>query len=144
TSLKVGDRIASDEVTLTDSGSLPSLRRPFDDELTGKVDVELIGEGRFRGFVTSRASAQTTGLRETGNGFRAPILAEDVSEAPVRDRLSGLSMAAGTTSLAQLIASTERGILPRMVLGIHGADRARTAFSCTVADGVAIRDGQVV
>lgn len=143
TSLEQGVRIASDEVTLVDTGALPSLRRPFDDELGEKRDVHLIERGAFGGFVTSHQSARATGVSETGNGFRSPILAEDVSEAPVRDRLSGLSMEPGATPLADLIASTERGIVARMVLGIHGADRARTAFSCTVADGVAIRDGKV-
>lgn len=144
TDLEPGAQIADARLRLVDTGAPRELFRPFDDELSAKTETLLIAGGLFTGFVSSRASAHQTGQAPTGNGMRTPILVEDTNEAPVRDRLGGLVLDPGTRDLAALIAATEVGILPKSVLGIHGADRARTAFSATVADGLAIRDGRVI
>lgn len=144
TGLEVGAEIADRRIRLVDTGLHPLLWRPFDDELTPGGETALINEGRFSSFVSSRTSAALTGHPATGNGFRRPILTEDISEAPVRDKLGGLEMGEGTRTSGEMIAGEGLAILPRAVLGIHGADRARTTFSVTVADGVAIRDGKVV
>ena len=143
TNLTPGSPIASPEIHLRDTSRPRALARDFDDELTGRDETVLIDGGRFRNFVTSRSSAMATGLPETGNGVRHPILAEDVNEAPVRDKLMGLEMLPGQRSSAELLSSLELAIIPRALLGIHGADRARTAFSATVADGLVVRNGRV-
>lgn len=143
-SQKPGDEIADPRVRLLDTGRPDELASDFDDELVPRGETELIARGRFGGYVTSHASAAATGLPETGNGARFPLLAEDLNEAPVRDKLLGLAMDPGTRSADELLASTELVIVPRALLGIHGADRARTAFSVTVADGVAVKNGKVV
>jgi predicted Zn-dependent protease len=142
--LTPGQRIASPGVTLYDTARPRALARAFDDELTPRDETPLIEDGLFCGFVTSRASARATGLRPTGNGVRSPILAEEPNEAPVRDRLLGLEMRMGTRSSAELVAALPLAIVPRALLGIHGADRARSSFSATVADGLVLRFGEVV
>ncbi|MHB8873882.1 MAG: metallopeptidase TldD-related protein [Myxococcaceae bacterium] len=142
--LKGGEALADARITLHDTGRPAELARDFDDELVPRGHTALIERGRFGGYVTSRASALASGRPETGNGARYPILAEETTEAPVRDRLLGLSMEPGSRKLAELVSCMERGLIVRGLLGIHGADRARTAFSATVADGLAVRDGKVI
>lgn len=142
--LKVGELIADSRVTLFDTGRPAELACDFDDELSPRGHTALIERGRFGGFVTSRASAKQAGLPETGNGARYPLLAEETTEAPVRDRLLGLEMQPGARTFEAMVAGLERGVIVRSLMGIHGADRARTAFSATVSDGVAVRDGRVV
>ena len=142
--LQVGEAIADPRLHLLDTGAPRELAREFDDELVPRRETALIAAGKVGGLVTSRASAKATGLPETGNGARHQLIAEPVNEAPVRDKLLGLCMNAGTRTVAELLGSAPLVIVPRALLGIHGADRARTAFSVTVSDGVAVRDGQVV
>ena len=141
---EVGELIADPRLTLFDTGRPAELACDFDDELSPRSHTALIDRGRFGGYVTSRASAKRTGLPETGNGARYPVQAEELTEAPVRDKLLGLAMEPGKRPFEAMVAGLERGIIVRSLMGIHGADRARTAFSATVADGVAVRGGRVV
>ncbi len=138
-----GEALADPRLRLVDTGRPNELARDFDDELCARGETVLLDRGRFGAYVTSRQSAMETGLPETGNGVRRPILAEDDNEAPVRDTLLGLAMDPGERPTAELMRAADRVIVVRSLLGIHGADRARTAFSATVADGLAVVRGKV-
>ena len=72
------------------------------------------------------------------------MIAEPRNEAPVRDRLSGLRVEPGQRTLRELIGGLDRGVVLFGLLGLHGADRSRAAFSCAVYDGWAVRGGSIV
>lgn len=146
TTLLAGEKIWDPKITLFDSGVEEGLatRASCDDELTATGRTPLVEGGVFRGLVWSRRSALEAGQTSTGNGYRAPMLIEEPSEAPVRDKLSGLVMNGGTQSFEELISGIDRGIYLLACLGLHGADRARAAFSTTVCDGFAVENGEIV
>ncbi|MDF1564501.1 MAG: metallopeptidase TldD-related protein [Deltaproteobacteria bacterium] len=147
TDLRAGQAVWDPAITLLDSGIEEGLssRRPCDDELIATRATPLVEAGKVGALIYSRRSALEAGegFASTGNGYRAPMLVEELSEAPIRDKLSGLVMAPGATPLEELIAGVERGIFLYACLGIHGADRARAAFSTTVYDGFAIEKGEL-
>ncbi|MHB1847160.1 MAG: metallopeptidase TldD-related protein, partial [Deltaproteobacteria bacterium] len=144
--LRAGAAVADPGFTLWDTPSEVGLssEAPTDDEGTLGAPRPIIQGGRFTGPVGSRASCEELGIAPTGNGFRTPMIAEPLAEAPVRDRLSGLRIDPGERTVDELIRGMERGLVLNGLLGLHGADRARAAFSCTVSDGLAVRDGKIL
>ncbi len=144
--LRPGDLVADESFSLWDSSEEPGLssHAPTDDEGTPGASRAVIERGRFTGFLGSRASCEELGIAPTGNGFRTPMIAEPPNEAPVRDRLSGLIVEGGEKSFSELVQGMERGLVLVGLLGLHGADRARASFSCTVYDGLAVRDGKLL
>ena len=145
TRFEAGQALWDPKLTLVDTGRVMELAtsRPVDDELTATQETPLIEGGAFAGLVWSQRSAAEGETTSTGNGYRSPMLVEDPNEAPVRDRLSGLVMDAGDTPLEALIGSVDKGIYVHACLGLHGADKARAAFSAAVYDGFAVEDGKI-
>ncbi|RMG17720.1 MAG: hypothetical protein D6729_08390 [Deltaproteobacteria bacterium] len=145
TEIEPGRRIFHPSITLVDTGTDEGLScaRPCDDELSPTGSTPLVEEGVAKGLVWSRRSAAEAGRETTGNGYRRPMLVEDESEAPVRDTLSGLVMAPGEISREALFEGVDRGVYLLACLGLHGADRARAAFTASVFDGFAIEDGRI-
>lgn len=146
THLRPGMRLFGPQFTLDSLGDDRELAScaPSDDEGTPTRRTRVIEGGTFRSFVSSRLSARRTGLPETGNGVRAPLFDEEVSEALVRDRLTGIEMPAGSRAMHELVGSMERGVVLFSLLGLHGADKAAARFSATARGGFAVRDGKVV
>jgi predicted Zn-dependent protease len=146
TQLQPGQQIAAEGLTLWDTPSEPGLwsHLPTDDEGTVGAPRAVIERGRFTGFLGGRSSCAELGLAPTGNGFRSPMIAEPRNEAPVRDRLSGLHIEPGQKSFGDMISGLDRGVVFFNLLGLHGADRSRAAFSCAVCDGWAVRGGAIV
>ena len=143
--LQSGVEVADPSITLVDDASASAglLVRPVDDEGTPCRRHVLIDGGRFSGFLHDRSSAIRAGVEPTGHGYRRPLLAEDLQEAPVRERLSQLSMEPGARSLAELLGELGSGLLVYDLLGLHTADRSRAAFSCAVFCGFTIEGGRV-
>jgi PmbA protein len=69
---RIGDRIASDLVTVVDDPTLPGLpgSRPFDDEGTPSRRNVLIEEGILKGFLFDVATGLKAGVSSTGNAGR--------------------------------------------------------------------------
>ncbi len=87
----------------------------FDDEGVEAQRVDLVVDGRFVGYLTSRETAQRVGLETSSGAMRAPGW-----EAAPQVRCTNLCMAPGDGGdLDALISDTERGILidgPKAVL----------------------------
>lgn len=102
----VGEKVASDNVTIIDEGNMHGARGSlaFDDEGTPTQQNILIENGILRGYMQDTINARLMGVAPTGNGRR-----EDYSHAPI-PRMTTTYMQAGDYTLEEMIESIDRGI----------------------------------
>jgi len=69
---KIGERVASENVTIIDDGTLPGLfgTSPFDDEGVPSRRTVVIDRGVLRSYLLNSYTARKLGLRTTGNAAR--------------------------------------------------------------------------
>jgi PmbA protein len=109
---RLGERIASDLVTVVDDGRLPSGHgsRPFDAEGLPTRRTTVVDQGRLASYLLDTYSARRLDLASTGNASRA--VGDAPSAAP-----TNLYVAAGTTPPESIIASIDRGLLVTELIG---------------------------
>jgi PmbA protein len=101
---KIGQKLASDLITIVDDPIAPdSLGLPFDFEGTPAQRVVLIDRGVAKGVVWDRATGKKAGEESTGHALPPP---NPYGPIPLN-----LRMETGTSSVDDMIASTERGLL---------------------------------
>lgn len=102
----IGQKVASDNVTILDQGNIEGARGSlaFDDEGTPTQKNVLIENGILRGYMQDTINARMMGVAPTGNGRR-----EDYSHAPI-PRMTTTYMQPGEYELAEMIESIDRGI----------------------------------
>ncbi len=101
---RIGEKVFADGVTIRDDVFEPtSPGLPFDGEGNPKQRVILVEGGIPRGPVTDRTYARKLGLPCTGHAMPQPSV-----EGP---RAGNLVVAPGTSSLDELIAGVDRGLL---------------------------------
>jgi len=110
---RMGERIASELVTLIDDGRLPGGlgSRPFDGEGLPTRRTTILREGRLESWLLDAYSARKLGAAPTGSAARGPASAPSV--AP-----TNLWLAPGSGTLEELVASTERGLLVTELIGM--------------------------
>ncbi|HEX6130308.1 MAG TPA: TldD/PmbA family protein, partial [Actinomycetota bacterium] len=124
---RVGDAIGSEPFTLVDDGRIldgPGAS-PFDDEGVPSGRTELFRGGVLRGFLHDTYTARRAGggQRSTGNARRGYRSAPGVGT-------SNFYVEAGGSSLADLLARAEGGVLIQDVSGVHsGANPISGEFS---------------
>ncbi len=128
---RVGERITGERATLTDDPFDPrAFGRPFDSEGTPRRRVTLIERGVARGIVHDRRTALKAGVESTGHATPPPG-----TEGPLP---YSLVLTAGETTLEQLIASTERGILVTRFWYNRVVDAKRTLITGMTRDGTLV------
>ena len=103
---RVGKRVASEDCTIVDDGTLPNRRGSLaiDDEGTeGKYNV-LIENGILRGYMQDKLNARLMGVEPTGNGRR-----ESFAHMPM-PRMTNTYMLAGPHLPEDIIASVDKGL----------------------------------
>lgn len=110
---RVGDRVASDLVTVIDDGTIPNDRGSinFDDEGTLPEATVLIERGILKGFMHDRISAAHFGVAPTGNGRRESY------KTPPLPRMTVTYLAGGGSDPEEILASTRRGIFCKSFRG---------------------------
>ncbi|HZU63149.1 MAG TPA: metallopeptidase TldD-related protein [Novosphingobium sp.] len=108
--------------------------RPFDGEGLPTAPRDLVAGGRLTGWLMESASARQLGLAPTGHASRGGNGAPGV--AP-----SNLHLAAGTASVAALIADIEEGVLVTELIG-HGVNGVTGDYS-RGASGLRIVRGEI-
>jgi len=110
---RLGERIASEHVTVLDDGRLPGGlgSRPFDGEglPTGRTPV--IERGVLSSWLLDTYSARKLGRRSTGNAQRGPGSGPSVGP-------TNLWLEPGERSFDEIVASTERGLLVTELIGM--------------------------
>jgi len=142
---RVGDTVATPNITLLDDGTAPYMADTFptDDEGVPSQRTPVIDQGVFRSLLYDLATAKTANTVSTGNGKRRPILTESENEAPVRCSVRNLLLTPGTKPLEQMIAETNTGILLKFLLGVHTANKTTGDFTNSVYAGKLIRGGKI-
>jgi len=103
---RVGDKVASELVTVIDNGTIANDRGSinFDDEGTVSSMTVLIEKGILRGYMHDRISAVHFGVPPTGNGRRESY------KYPPAPRMTVTYLANGASDPEEILRSTRRGI----------------------------------
>jgi PmbA protein len=116
-------------ISVVDDGYHPlQLGAPFDGEGMPRQQVLLVDRGVPRNLVYSRASAKLAKKKPTGHGFMLP---NEYGEAPVNLVFSG-----GGSSLEEMIASTDRGLLVTRLWYIREVDPYEKIMTGMTRDGL--------
>ena len=135
---RVGDRVASDLVTIYDDGNLPEERGSVsvDDEGTPGSHNVLVERGILRGYMQDYLNGRLMGCASTGNGRR-----QSFRSLP-QPRMCNTHMPSGTSSVEEIVASTKRGIYAKSFAGGQ-VEISRGDFVFMVAEGYLIENGKV-
>lgn len=132
---KLGQKIASDRVTLIDDGTIPGLygSSMFDDEGMPRQKNVLIENGVLKAFMADRLGARRIGVPRTASGRR-----QGYSYAP-RTRMSNTYLAAGTDDPDEMIRDLPEGLLVTEIGGGTGGEE----FTLMANKAYWIKNGQI-
>lgn len=135
---RIGQKVASDLVTVIDDGTVPGQfgTQTFDDEGTPAQKTLLIENGVLRGFLTDRYNARELKLPLSGNGRR-----EDWRHQPI-PRMTNTLIAPGKMDPAEIIASVKDGLLVKR-MGGGQVNVTNGDFIFEVNEGYLIANGQI-
>jgi TldD protein len=135
---RVGEKVASEIVTVIDDPSIPNLRGSFnaDDEgLLSKRKI-LIDKGVLRGFLWDKHSAKRAGKTSNGNGRR-----ESFADLP-QPRMTNTFMDNGSSTPGDVIRSVKKGFYAKQ-FGGGEVDTTSGDFTFTVTEGYLIENGEL-
>jgi TldD protein len=136
---RVGQRVASQGVTVIDDGTLSGRRGSLtiDDEGTPTQRTVLIEDGILVGYLQDRQNARLMGVAPTGNGRR-----ESYAHLPM-PRMTNTFMEGGTMDPAEIIASLKRGIYAtNFGGGSVDITSGKFVFQCTEA--YLVENGKII
>ena len=126
---RMGKQLFGKNISICDDAYHPGqLGAPFDGEGIPRQRVLLVDKGVPRNLVYSRSSAKRAGKKPTGHGFALP---NEYGEAPMNLVFSG-----GKSSLEEMIASTDRGLLVTRLWYIREVDPYEKVMTGMTRDGL--------
>jgi PmbA protein len=136
----LGEQLVDPRITLRDDPWDPrGLPMPFDPEGTPKRPLTLIDRGVIRQVVYDNFTAAQTGTHSTGHG--APPDPEAMMDYPAP---TNMFLEGGDTSLEEMIASTERGVLVTSLHYTNSPDPRRVVVTGMTRDGTyLVENGQI-
>jgi PmbA protein len=134
---RVGKKLFGDNIHISDDVAHPLQSGvPFDGEGVPRRKLTLVEAGVPRELTYSRSSARKAGSQPTGHGFPLP---NEVGEAPLNIVIAG-----GSTSIDEMIASVDRGILVTRLWYIREVDPYEKIMTGMTRDGTfLIENGRV-
>jgi TldD protein len=135
---KLGERVASDLITVVDDGTLPNRRGStgMDDEGIPSSRVLLIEKGILKSYLHSRRTARKLGQAPTGNGRR-----ESYRCLPI-PRMRNTLIVPGETPPEEIVSGVEEGIFVCQ-MGGGEVDIASGNFIFNVGEAYMIRHGKI-
>jgi len=132
---KLGQKVASDKVTLLDDGTIPGLygSSAIDDEGHPRQSNILIENGILKQYMCDRYHGRLIGMNSNGCGRR-----QNYTYAPT-SRMSNTFLAAGDDDDDEMIRSIPEGLYVRRIGGGTGGMQ----FSLEVKEGFWIKNGQI-
>ena len=135
---RLGQKVASELVTVVDDGTIPNRRGSLnvDDEGTPTGRTVLIEDGVLRGFMQDKLNARLMGMPTTGNGRR-----ESFAHPPL-PRMTNTFMLAGRDHPDEIIRSVDRGLFA-VTFGGGQVDITSGKFVFSASEAYLIEGGRV-
>jgi TldD protein len=135
---RVGERVASEHITVVDDGTLSSRRGSLniDDEGTPTQCTTLIENGILKGYLQDRMNARLMGTRSTGNGRRESFAHMTLP------RMTNTYMRPGPHDPQEIIASVEKGIYA-VNFGGGQVDITSGKFVFSASEAYLIENGRI-
>jgi PmbA protein len=131
---RIGKQIFGTNITIVDDAWHPlQAGAPFDGEGAARQRLTLVENGVVRDIAYCRQAAARAGVAPTGHGFPLP---NEYGEAP-----ANIVIAGGTSSVEEMVASTERGILVTRLWYIREVDPYEKIFTGMTRDGTFLVEG---
>ncbi|KAB3532829.1 TldD/PmbA family protein [Alkaliphilus serpentinus] len=143
---KLGEKIASDIITIRDNGRLEYGfgSCPFDDEGTPTKDTYLIEKGILKSYLVAASAEEKLKMKATGNSFKRTIFSNDIEDQPSIDSSNFVIEGANPLPDAELIKGIKKGIYVDAVMGTHTGNIPAGEYSLNVSAGYLIEDGKFV
>jgi len=134
---RLGKKLFGENITIYDDvWHAGQSGAPFDGEGVPRKPLTLVDRGVVREIAYSRQAAALAGVEPTGHGFPLP---NELGEAPANIVIVG-----GDTSVEEMVASTERGILVTRLWYIREVDPYEKIFTGMTRDGTFLVEGGMV
>jgi TldD protein len=135
---RIGQKVASELVTVVDDGTIANRRGSLnvDDEGTPTGRTVLIENGILRGYLQDRLNARLMGMEPTGNGRR-----ESFAHPPM-PRMTNTFMLAGQDDPGDILRSVERGLYA-VSFGGGQVDITNGKFVFSASEAYLIENGKV-
>ncbi len=134
---KIGEKLFDERLTLFEEPSIGPSACAFDDEGTPTSRKVLIEEGVVKQFYWDRRWAARANCQSSGNGFRGGL------SRPGPD-LVNLCIRPGKTSMSDLIAGIDEGLIVDQVLGAGQSNQLAGEFSVNLDLGYKVEQGKIV
>ena len=137
---KIGEKVASDNVTIRDDGLLTGGLRTstFDGEGSPKQNTLLVEKGYLRGYLYDNYTAKKEGLESTGNASRAGYLSTPIIEA------TNFHVIPGNKTTEQLMSEVDEGLLIYFLQGAHSSNPVSGEFSVVATPAWKVKKGEIV
>lgn len=135
---RLGEKVASELVTVIDDATIPHARGSFgfDSEGTAAQKTVLVENGVLKGYLYDRLSAMKDGCASTGNGRR-----ESYRNRPIV-RMTNTLIAPGTSDPAQIVRSVSNGLFVKR-MGGGQVNTVNGDFVFEVTEGYLIENGVI-
>ena len=135
---RLGQKVASELVSVVDDGTIPNRRGSLnvDDEGTPTGRTVLIEKGVLVGYMQDRLNARLMGMRPTGNGRRESYA------HPAMPRMTNTFMLAGEDDPEDILRSVKRGLYA-VTFGGGQVDITNGKFVFSANEAWLIEDGRV-
>jgi len=135
---RIGERVASELITVIDDGTDPDRRgtAAIDDEGTPTRRTVLIEKGVLRTYLSDRKHAEKLGIARSGNARR-----ESFRFLPIC-RMTNTMIARGTSDPAEIVRSVTDGIFVKK-MGGGQVDVVSGNFAFEITECYRIRDGRL-
>jgi TldD protein len=135
---RLGQKVASELVTVVDDGTIPNRRGSLnvDDEGTPTGRTVLIDRGVLTGYMQDRLNARLMGMAPTGNGRR-----ESYAYPPM-PRMTNTFMLAGQDDPQEIVRSVAHGLYA-VTFGGGQVDITSGKFVFSASEAYLIEDGRV-
>jgi PmbA protein len=136
---KIGEKLFDEKITLSDDGTLHGRpgSAPYDDEGIPHKRNVLVENGVLKSFIYDLRTAARFGVESTGNAERGLFNQPEPSS-------TNFIIQPGETSLKDMIASIDEGILVEGLLGLGQGNIISGAFSNPLALAFKIQKGEIV
>lgn len=136
---KVGEKVASDNMTIYDDGLLADGLRTskFDGEGSPQQKTSILDKGVLRSFIYDNYTSKKEGRESTGNASRAAYLSTPGIDC------TNFHLVPGTASSDELLKEADNGLLVYLVQGAHSSNPASGDFSVVASPAWRIEKGQM-